>query len=1233
MKKKSLLKALLLSTAVGLNLWVSAQPNLFKAPLYWSPYEANIENDKPITQGVWLENTNWIAENYLPYGYDMICTDGWIEYSTQTNENGYILKYNDEWDMTWHDMGIYLAEKGLRHGVYYNPFWVTPAAVNDPEKTVVGTNIKVGDIVDRDYQFPGGCGSFLPGDRFGYMFCRSNDVTLYWVDITKPGAEEYVKGYVDYFASAGMEYLRVDFLSWYEDGIDKGSPAGKPDRPIEHYQTMLRWIRDACAEHNIFFSMVMPHLKNEGANEIQYGGHMIRVNEDAGQTGGWARWSELDRGRRFPYWSQYRNAVDGATYWSKISDQLILDCDFISLNKFANDEERKSVISLCLVSGGPVTIADRVGTIGNNGWLYQNQEMLELNRQGFVGKPLTNDPTDVQSQIWTGQLNENQWIVALFNREGEAQVRSIDLNATLGITPSYMRDLWLHEEVTPVSNISVTIPAHGCKVFLIEDNPNQLSPPVLTPESGSYGVPQFVEMISPQNANIFYTLDGSDPTPSSTLYTEPVLISEPTTIKAYCASQGMHDSKVVTFDYLIFENKCANAIGFFTFEQWNNIPGMTIADIPVTEEPDVVSTSLSSMEIPVNAGDNYGVRLSGLLCAPVDGDYTFYVAGDDYVELYLSTDNDRANKERIAYHEGWTSSRQWDKYATQQSSAITLTGGNQYYVEALMKEGDGGDNLAVRWVSPLADEIIPAQYLSPYQDEDCTPREIIIDPVPDKDVSDDPFPINVSAIASTGEDFSYEISGPATLNGNIVTLTGSNGPVTICVSLPAEDPYCSAESCISFEVTGGIDHQPAMFIGATFNNWNPAVNPMTLVGEIWVAEDIQLEAGSYELKFANTSDWTGDDWGVASGLTGIAELATGGLPNIDFSIGNPGVYTITFDDNSLAYSISSDNDCVPQNLTFSFIPDQTVDAPSVILDATSSSGLPVAFTDLSGPAVLEGNVLTLNGETGLVRVTAIQKGDLIYCAANPVTRSFYVRNDVNDIISGATYSIIAKHSNKAFDVSDVSLDNGANIHQWEYLGNNNQLWVITEENAGEYSIVSVNSNKAVDVEGATSEDGANIHQWAYLGNDNQKWILNQEEPGYYSIVSVNSGKAIEVENGSNNNGSNIRQNSFNGADNQLWAIDLVSNAISVAANIDSVVNTAGDVIIYPNPVTDILNIDLRNFGPAQIEIFSITGEVLLQEKSDKDIFRINVNKLNTQGAILIKVTNQSKSVSLKSIIY
>ena len=72
------------------------------------------------------------------------------------------------------------------------------------------------------------------------------------------------------------------------------------------------------------------------------------------------------------------------------------------------------------------------------------------------------------------------------------------------------------------------------------------------------------------------------------------------------------------------------------------------------------------------------------------------------------------------------------------------------------------------------------------------------------------------------------------------------------------------------------------------------------------------------------------------------------------------------------------------------IPKQLTINPPYTLEATSTSGLPVSFELISGPATLEGNVLTLSGETGKVTVKATQAGDDTWLSAPEVIKTFEV---------------------------------------------------------------------------------------------------------------------------------------------------------------------------------------------------------------------------------------------------
>jgi hypothetical protein len=147
-------------------------------------------------------------------------------------------------------------------------------------------------------------------------------------------------------------------------------------------------------------------------------------------------------------------------------------------------------------------------------------------------------------------------------------------------------------------------------------------------------------------------------------------------------------------------------------EVYSGIAGTSVADLTSNVNfPNNPSTQevLADFEAPTDVAEDYGQRLTAYVVAPTTGNYVFWIASDDNSTLFLSTDDTPAKKRVIASVPGWTTSRAWGTYPQQQSSAIALVAGQRYYIEALMKEGGGGDNLAVRWQLPNAtiEEPIP----------------------------------------------------------------------------------------------------------------------------------------------------------------------------------------------------------------------------------------------------------------------------------------------------------------------------------------------------------------------------------------------------------------------------------------------------------------------------------------------------------------------------------------------
>lgn len=423
----------------------------YKAPLYWSVYEYCIEQehagvsnqDMDLTSEQWDEIIDMVATELKPYGYDMVCTDGFIPMLAK-DASGYMTHYGS---VSLQDLSAKCKAKGLRLGVYDNPLWIHGA----DEIGIEGTAYTFSDL-----HYNG---------RTEVLNPNSQDLWFGWAVAENPGAKEFIDGFFRHYKELGVDYVRMDFLSWYEDGKDRNIGIVGRGYGRESYARALSYIAEAAKKYGIFTSLVMPHLYNDAEVEAKYG-NMVRVVCDTGD-GGWQHCSSQDKGKSYTTWPNCMNMFDGFVYWSHITgrDKVILDGDFIRLNKFDTDAEKETVVSLQLMAGGPVTPADMPAVIVDNLKFYTNTELLELNKDGFVGKPLSDKLGDRNNEIWYGRMSGGDYVVGLFNRDDVARFYDLNLH-DLGISGEWkQRDLWLHEDQGVDSKIVATVPAHGCKII------------------------------------------------------------------------------------------------------------------------------------------------------------------------------------------------------------------------------------------------------------------------------------------------------------------------------------------------------------------------------------------------------------------------------------------------------------------------------------------------------------------------------------------------------------------------------------------------------------------------------------------------------------------------------------------------------------------------------------------------------------------------------------------------
>src|SRR5690606_20563893 len=146
-------------------------------------------------------------------------------------------------------------------------------------------------------------------------------------------------------------------------------------------------------------------------------------------------------------------------------------------------------------------------------------------------------------------------------------------------------------------------------------------------------------------------------------------------VKATDNDGGSGSASVSVF---VSSGQACEGAGSITHERWTGISGTDIASIPL-DEPSDLSGIITLFEAPQNTGDNYGTRIRGYICPPVSGSYTFWISGNDRTELWLSTSDNPGNKQRIAYTDGYTDVRQWNKFGSQESAPVTLTANQRYY--------------------------------------------------------------------------------------------------------------------------------------------------------------------------------------------------------------------------------------------------------------------------------------------------------------------------------------------------------------------------------------------------------------------------------------------------------------------------------------------------------------------------------------------------------------------------
>ena len=279
------------------------------------------------------------------------------------------------------------------------------------------------------------------------------------------------------------------------------------------------------------------------------------------------------------------------------------------------------------ISGSGVSILTEISGyegVGYVGSFTNNGDFVNVTFNNVVAGSYT---LNIRYHVWGQQSNylslngvntAHNWPVASGWTTKSLIINLVNGTNTIGLSKDWGYIGTDYFEIVP-QNTNPTIAVNGISL-----NTNTLN---LATGASS----QLTATVLPTNAtNKSLTWSSSNPSVASVSNSGLVtaLSSGTSTITATTQDGGF----TATAGVVVASASNCNASGTILMLRYNGISGTAISNLTSSSNyPNNPSSSLqlSAFEIASNTGDNYGVLVSGYLCAPETGTYYFWVAGDD----------------------------------------------------------------------------------------------------------------------------------------------------------------------------------------------------------------------------------------------------------------------------------------------------------------------------------------------------------------------------------------------------------------------------------------------------------------------------------------------------------------------------------------------------------------------------------------------------------------------------
>lgn len=277
--------------------------------------------------------------------------------------------------------------------------------------------------------------------------------TMYGVDMTKKGAQEYYNSLIELYESWGVDYIKVDDID-----LDEGTAYKKEE---------VEALRKAITYHNsdIVLSLSL-NMKYKNRDHVQANSELWRISKDF-----WDDWEKLEA--QFALVDQW-NHVTGPDSWP--------DADMLQIGKISkrgpkgperfskfSEDEMLTHITLWMIARSPLMMGGHMPE--NTPFvkkLLMTPEVIEVNQKGTNQKQLWRKDGLV---VWVSDAPDgNSKYLALFNLNETSQNITVQWKE-LGLgKKANVRDLWAAKNLGTIkTKITREVNPHGAQLFKISN--------------------------------------------------------------------------------------------------------------------------------------------------------------------------------------------------------------------------------------------------------------------------------------------------------------------------------------------------------------------------------------------------------------------------------------------------------------------------------------------------------------------------------------------------------------------------------------------------------------------------------------------------------------------------------------------------------------------------------------------------------------------------------------------